>query len=216
MFLLEIFMVTIVQAILKFCIVVLFSPLFKGAVGIFSFLVLADCLLLCCQIWNLHNHLSDQYSFQYWEFLSACEDVLTLENWACSAWTETTFITVGWALFLSYVTLKSSPKVFRDGGHEFQGDVTSKCGVPSPWICGIWQWMFELLVTVINYKVTFAIMFWDVLSIISHWIWPNFLPLSGLGVVMKNPSNLAKHQGNPKVAPVISKMFTKFAGAGAP
>lgn len=43
-------MVTIVQAILKFCIVVLFSPLFKGAVGIFSFLVLADCLLLCCQI----------------------------------------------------------------------------------------------------------------------------------------------------------------------
>jgi hypothetical protein len=26
---------------------------------------------------------------------------------------------------------------------------------------------------------------------------------------------LAKHQGNPKVAPIIAKMFSKFAG-GAP
>ncbi|CAK9199608.1 unnamed protein product [Sphagnum jensenii] len=40
--------------------------------------------------------------------------------------------------------------------------------------------------------------------------------MAALQDVMKNPSNLAKHQGNPKVAPVISKMFTKFAGAGAP
>jgi hypothetical protein len=43
-------MVNILQAILKFYIVVLFSLLFTGAVGIFSFLMLADCLLLCCQI----------------------------------------------------------------------------------------------------------------------------------------------------------------------
>jgi suppressor of tumorigenicity protein 13 len=30
--------------------------------------------------------------------------------------------------------------------------------------------------------------------------------------VMKNPANLAKHQGNPKVAPVIAKMMSEFAG----
>jgi suppressor of tumorigenicity protein 13 len=30
--------------------------------------------------------------------------------------------------------------------------------------------------------------------------------------VMKNPANLAKHQGNPKVAPIIAKMMGKFAG----
>lgn len=30
--------------------------------------------------------------------------------------------------------------------------------------------------------------------------------------VMKNPANLAKHQANPKVAPVIAKMMGKFAG----
>lgn len=30
--------------------------------------------------------------------------------------------------------------------------------------------------------------------------------------VMKNPANLAKHQANPKVAPVIAKMMSKFAG----
>uniref|UniRef100_F6HHR7 Uncharacterized protein n=1 Tax=Vitis vinifera TaxID=29760 RepID=F6HHR7_VITVI len=30
--------------------------------------------------------------------------------------------------------------------------------------------------------------------------------------VMKNPANLAKHQANPKVAPVIAKMMAKFAG----
>lgn len=30
---------------------------------------------------------------------------------------------------------------------------------------------------------------------------------------MKNPANLAKHQANPKVAPVIAKMMGKFGGA---
>uniref|UniRef100_A0A6N2KT49 STI1 domain-containing protein n=1 Tax=Salix viminalis TaxID=40686 RepID=A0A6N2KT49_SALVM len=30
--------------------------------------------------------------------------------------------------------------------------------------------------------------------------------------VMKNPANLAKHQANPKVAPVLAKMMSKFAG----
>lgn len=30
--------------------------------------------------------------------------------------------------------------------------------------------------------------------------------------VMKNPANLAKHQANPKVAPVITKMMNKFGG----
>ncbi|PHT26178.1 TPR repeat-containing thioredoxin TDX [Capsicum baccatum] len=30
--------------------------------------------------------------------------------------------------------------------------------------------------------------------------------------VMKNPANLAKHQANPKVAPIIAKMLSKFAG----
>lgn len=33
--------------------------------------------------------------------------------------------------------------------------------------------------------------------------------------VMKNPANLAKHQGNPKVAPVIAKMFSKMSGGAA-
>jgi len=32
---------------------------------------------------------------------------------------------------------------------------------------------------------------------------------------MKNPANLAKHQANPKVAPVIAKMMSKFGGGGA-
>ncbi|XP_034706008.1 FAM10 family protein At4g22670 [Vitis riparia] len=36
--------------------------------------------------------------------------------------------------------------------------------------------------------------------------------MSALQDVMKNPANLAKHQGNPKVAPVIAKMMAKFAG----
>lgn len=30
--------------------------------------------------------------------------------------------------------------------------------------------------------------------------------------VMKNPANLAKHQANPKVAPIIAKMMGKFGG----
>ena len=30
--------------------------------------------------------------------------------------------------------------------------------------------------------------------------------------VMKDPANLAKHQANPKVAPIIAKMMGKFAG----
>lgn len=30
--------------------------------------------------------------------------------------------------------------------------------------------------------------------------------------VMKNPANLAKHQANPKVAPIIAKMMSKFGG----
>ncbi|KAK8504628.1 hypothetical protein V6N13_097513 [Hibiscus sabdariffa] len=36
--------------------------------------------------------------------------------------------------------------------------------------------------------------------------------MAALQDVMKNPANLAKHQGNPKVAPVIAKMMGKFAG----
>ncbi|EOY24457.1 hypothetical protein QUC31_008754 [Theobroma cacao] len=36
--------------------------------------------------------------------------------------------------------------------------------------------------------------------------------MAALQDVMKNPANLAKHQANPKVAPVIAKMMGKFAG----
>jgi len=38
-------------------------------------------------------------------------------------------------------------------------------------------------------------------------------PVLGLWfAVMKDPANLAKHQANPKVAPVIAKMMNKFGG----
>ncbi|CAK7355787.1 unnamed protein product [Dovyalis caffra] len=37
--------------------------------------------------------------------------------------------------------------------------------------------------------------------------------MAALQDVMKNPANLAKHQANPKVAPIIAKMMGKFAGA---
>eukprot|EP00249_Psilotum_nudum_P002604 c15722_g1_i1 orf=223-1380(+) len=37
--------------------------------------------------------------------------------------------------------------------------------------------------------------------------------MSALQDVMKNPANLAKHQGNPKVAPIIEKMMGKFGGS---
>ncbi|GMH26629.1 hypothetical protein Nepgr_028472 [Nepenthes gracilis] len=36
--------------------------------------------------------------------------------------------------------------------------------------------------------------------------------MAALQDVMKNPANLAKHQANPKVAPVIAKMMSDFAG----
>ncbi|OMP02200.1 Heat shock chaperonin-binding protein [Corchorus capsularis] len=36
--------------------------------------------------------------------------------------------------------------------------------------------------------------------------------MAALQDVMKNPANLAKHQANPKVAPIIAKMMSKFAG----
>ncbi|CAN1834268.1 FAM10 family protein At4g22670 [Linum perenne] len=36
--------------------------------------------------------------------------------------------------------------------------------------------------------------------------------MAALQDVMKNPANLAKHQSNPKVAPVIAKMMNKFSG----
>ncbi|XP_072986472.1 FAM10 family protein At4g22670 [Typha latifolia] len=36
--------------------------------------------------------------------------------------------------------------------------------------------------------------------------------MSALQDVMNNPANFAKHQANPKVAPVIAKMMGKFAG----
>ncbi|PON92937.1 N-terminal acetyltransferase A, auxiliary subunit [Trema orientale] len=36
--------------------------------------------------------------------------------------------------------------------------------------------------------------------------------MAALQDVMKNPANLAKHQANPKVAPIIAKMMGKFAG----
>lgn len=31
--------------------------------------------------------------------------------------------------------------------------------------------------------------------------------------VMKNPADLTKYQANPKVAPIIAKMMSKFSGA---
>lgn len=37
--------------------------------------------------------------------------------------------------------------------------------------------------------------------------------MAALQDVMNNPANFAKHQGNPKVAPVIAKMMGKFAGS---
>ncbi|GMQ05052.1 hypothetical protein CsSME_00050237 [Camellia sinensis var. sinensis] len=37
--------------------------------------------------------------------------------------------------------------------------------------------------------------------------------MTALQDVMKNPANLAKHQANPKVAPIIAKMMGKFAGS---
>uniref|UniRef100_A0A803L6G6 STI1 domain-containing protein n=1 Tax=Chenopodium quinoa TaxID=63459 RepID=A0A803L6G6_CHEQI len=36
--------------------------------------------------------------------------------------------------------------------------------------------------------------------------------MAALQDVMKNPANLAKHQANPKVAPIIAKMMGKFSG----
>ncbi|KAJ9535844.1 hypothetical protein OSB04_un001003 [Centaurea solstitialis] len=36
--------------------------------------------------------------------------------------------------------------------------------------------------------------------------------MAALQDVMKNPANLAKHQGNPKLAPLIAKMMSKFGG----
>ncbi|KAK6935235.1 Tetratricopeptide repeat [Dillenia turbinata] len=36
--------------------------------------------------------------------------------------------------------------------------------------------------------------------------------MAALQDVMKNPANLAKHQANPKVAPIMAKMMSKFAG----
>ncbi|KAF8380461.1 hypothetical protein HHK36_027947 [Tetracentron sinense] len=36
--------------------------------------------------------------------------------------------------------------------------------------------------------------------------------MDALQDVMKNPANLAKHKANPKVAPIIAKMLSKFAG----
>ncbi|KAK3434543.1 hypothetical protein EUGRSUZ_D02015 [Eucalyptus grandis] len=36
--------------------------------------------------------------------------------------------------------------------------------------------------------------------------------MAALQDVMKNPANLAKHQENPKVAPIIAKMMNKFGG----
>ncbi|KAL6986078.1 hypothetical protein U1Q18_019445 [Sarracenia purpurea var. burkii] len=36
--------------------------------------------------------------------------------------------------------------------------------------------------------------------------------MAALQDVMKNPANIAKHQENPKVAPIIAKMMGKFAG----
>ncbi|XP_062028229.1 FAM10 family protein At4g22670 [Rosa rugosa] len=36
--------------------------------------------------------------------------------------------------------------------------------------------------------------------------------MAALQDVMKNPANLAKHQANPKVAPIIAKMMGKFGG----
>ncbi|KAJ8432651.1 hypothetical protein Cgig2_011817 [Carnegiea gigantea] len=37
--------------------------------------------------------------------------------------------------------------------------------------------------------------------------------MAALQDMMKNPANLAKHQANPRVAPVLAKMMTMFAGA---
>ncbi|XP_039122788.1 FAM10 family protein At4g22670 [Dioscorea cayenensis subsp. rotundata] len=38
--------------------------------------------------------------------------------------------------------------------------------------------------------------------------------MAALQEVMNNPASFAKHQANPKVAPVIAKMMAKFGGAG--
>lgn len=37
--------------------------------------------------------------------------------------------------------------------------------------------------------------------------------MAALQDMMKNPANLAKHQANPRVAPVLAKMMTMFTGA---
>lgn len=39
----------------------------------------------------------------------------------------------------------------------------------------------------------------------------SFVCVDGFAV-MKDPANLAKHQANPKVAPIIAKMMNKFGG----
>ncbi|KAH7436318.1 hypothetical protein KP509_05G013500 [Ceratopteris richardii] len=36
--------------------------------------------------------------------------------------------------------------------------------------------------------------------------------MAALQDVMKNPANLAKHQANPKIAPLLAKMMSKFSG----
>ncbi|KAH6824900.1 tetraticopeptide domain-containing thioredoxin [Perilla frutescens var. hirtella] len=52
----------------------------------------------------------------------------------------------------------------------------------------------------------------SLLKVVSHCPLSSSVYPADLYSVMKNPANLAKHQANPKVAPIIAKMMSKFAG----
>jgi hypothetical protein len=54
-------MIVVIQKLLNFCCVVLFSLFFRGGMLV---LVLADWLLLLCQIWNIHKLIVGYCSFQ--------------------------------------------------------------------------------------------------------------------------------------------------------
>jgi hypothetical protein len=83
-------MVTIVQAIFKFCTVVLFSLLFKGAVGIsvFSCLLIACCYAVRFEISITIYQINTLFSIENFSVLVKMFLLLRtghLENWARSA-----------------------------------------------------------------------------------------------------------------------------------
>lgn len=45
------------------------------------------------------------------------------------------------------------------------------------------------------------------------WCLMSLFPHANGYAVMKNPADLTKYQANPKVAPIIAKMMSKFSGA---